>query len=106
MKYIHPSLEEVVPVKLRKELYEKALKWDKLHNHGICLALPMFLWGLKSHLDNIPGSDEYWSYHDTQIAFPELTEERLDRIADLADYPNEQEEMRIKVLTEMIEELN
>ena len=42
---------------------------------GLCLILPTLMWNLNSYLENleIDGETEYWSYRDTEIAFPEIS---------------------------------
>lgn len=78
MKNTHiASLKEVVPAKIRIEVYKESLiifknisKFDRLDG-GLCILLPMVLWGLKSFLDTAPNGED-WKWKDTVIAFPEI----------------------------------
>jgi hypothetical protein len=80
------TLEKELPPHIRLEVYKEALEIVKkeqwvfgLTSFGLCLILPCVLWGLKHFMDDTPGGGE-WELRDTPKAFPELTEEWLNKI--------------------------
>ncbi len=104
MRYVHPSLEIEVPIEIRREVYKKALTESKIRiNYGLCLLLPVILWDLADYLSENP-LGKYWSYIHTPIAFPELTEERMDFINELTR--EEATERRKIVLQEMLDDVS
>ena len=106
MKYIHPSLEEVVPLKLRIKIYKEALKYYKEPSDnfysGLCILLPMLLWELDSYLNDAPNGNS-WNWSDTSTAFPEI-DEYLFVITDCND-SSERRKLRIKILTSILKKL-
>mgnify|MGYP003442819381 FL=1 len=109
-KYIHPSLKKKVPKELRLEIYKKALDFYitggiiarmKPKNAGLCMLLPCILWNLEDYLDGNPNDDSDWSYHDTQIAFPEITKRIIYKVRDNEDTVKK----RIKILKRIIKRL-
>lgn len=74
----------LVPKRLRLKVYQEA--YDRLKNEtkvaiGLCVSLPMYLWGLKWISDTAPNG-RYWYTEDTLNMFPELAKE-LTRLKDL-----------------------
>jgi len=72
----------LVPEELRFKLYKKAYKDIKNQTEiatGLCVSLPMYLWGLEGVSDYAPNGED-WLTADTPNMFPELGEElkRLD----------------------------
>ena len=67
----------LVPEKLRFKLYKRA--YDDIINGtpiatGLCISLPMYLWGLTDVYDLTPNG-EHWYAVDTPNMFPELYDE-------------------------------
>jgi hypothetical protein len=80
------TLEKELPPHIRLEVYKEALEivreGGQRYNEfgeGLCLLLPCVLWGLTSFLKNSP-TNTTWNARKTPKAFPELTEEWLNRI--------------------------
>jgi hypothetical protein len=118
-KYIHPSLNIVVPPKERLKVYQEAKKYlkaepssrfndnkDKIVDElGVCMLLPCLLWNLDSYLDNIPESNRYWSYSDTVLAFPEFTDKDIDYITSFRSL-EARKKARYKVMNKAVKEVN
>jgi len=63
---------QIVPEDIRLELYKEALeKIDLCSRLGLCLYLPMLLWGLNNALQSAPNG-EGWYWEDTEEMFPEM----------------------------------
>ncbi len=75
MKNAHIKPKELVPTKLRLEIYKEALEktnW-KTNETGLCHLLPMLLWGFSYSLEaHNRLSHDFWN---TQYMFPELSPE-------------------------------
>ena len=73
MKNEHIKVGMIVPEVIRLQVYKEVL--SKINNgeeiYGLCLQLPMTLWGLPDFLDDGP-DNVYWSYYDTERIFPEM----------------------------------
>lgn len=104
--YVHPSLKEVVPVEIRKQVYRKAIYL--VENDGIfgledgnslCLFLPCILLDLSHYLD----LDDDWEL--SIIAFPELK----DKVCFIQEHPDfyttKCNKFRKQILIEMLNEL-
>ena len=74
----------LVPKRLRFKLYEQAY-YDLIRKNpvldlygpvGLCLSLPIYLWGLESILQLAPNGED-WKTEDTPNMFPELREELM-----------------------------
>ena len=61
--------KKLVPIRLRYIIYEQALD-HPFTKYGLCIALPMILWGMNVAIDEVNGED--WEYHDTILMFPEI----------------------------------
>lgn len=83
----------LVPRKIRLEVYKEALEimTKKTEGHseeydhlgsGLCLLLPVLLWGLKDFRSDFVNKNgiTVWDWRDTSNMFPELTEEAIDSI--------------------------
>jgi len=108
MKNIQIKPYDLVPKEIRIQVYKEAIKRIKTNTHnqlgiGICLVIPCILWGLEFFLDPAPNGD-YWTFKITQEMFPEITDEVIDRIKEV-DSEKNQNRMRIKVLEEIVKEL-
>lgn len=85
MKNTHiKNLHQVVPEKIRLSIYKKVLKvLEKTGCYngsvGLCIILPVVLWGLPNSLIECPDGSS-WSWRDTGKAFPELTSKVLSDI--------------------------
>ena len=79
----------LVPKKLRLKLYKKVHE-DIINETplaiGLCVSLPMHLWGLKECYENAPNGEE-WNTYDTPNMFPELAEE-LSRLNIIRGFMN------------------
>jgi len=112
------TLKEPVPNKIRKIVYQQALKYyqdflvkphtkylligDEPSTLGLCLLLPCILWDLRNYLNNSPIGDE-WNHRETVFGFPEIREYTLE-ISETKEH-KDRLELRIKVLTEILTNL-
>ena len=100
-------LGEVIPSKIRLEVYKEALDFienDKeeygLNKYdGLCLLLPCITWDLNHFLNKDP-NENCWFWDDTQHSFPEFGE-LIHLITNCID-EEEEVETRIKVLKSCI----
>ena len=80
------TLKQIIPSKVRKEVYFKAIEYFKNEDYSkfkkdstsnqplsLSMLLPCLLWDLKSFTDKAPNG-EVWDYEDTEEAFSELKE--------------------------------
>ena len=91
----------------RLSVYKESLEiFDQNQIIELCLLLPMGLWGLEHYLDDYLDEETgiNWCYKDTPTAFPELTQEVLDKISSARD--EERIAIRAKYLEEWIEKLS
>lgn len=63
------NLRSKVPDNIRLEVYKEVL--DSHLSMGLCLSLPVVLWGHKNICTLAPDG-KHWSYFSTPEAFPEL----------------------------------
>jgi hypothetical protein len=66
----------VVPSNIRLEVYKEAIDLIQknpayVDSLGLCLLLPMLLWGLEDHLSAAPNG-HYWNFEHTENMFPEM----------------------------------
>jgi hypothetical protein len=98
----------LVPRAKRLIVYKKVLrllsskKENKRKESGLCINLPMVLWGLKHHLEDAPNGSHWW-FPDTENMFPEI-KGYIISIVEL-DTIEERIERRKVVLKEIIESL-
>ncbi len=104
------NLGEVVPAKIRLEVYKEALEiieknlWKSGTNgHGLCVLLPCCLWNLISFLDKAPDGKD-WKYQATTISFPELDSKILNKL-NKTNTEKEINKLRIKFLKKFIVKL-
>ena len=68
------SLQEEVPIEIRKQVYQEALlicqSNDIRRSYGLCLLLPTLLWDMNHHTDVGPNGKRF-KWRDTTTAFPE-----------------------------------
>lgn len=108
MKNTHiKTLTKPIDKSTRLSVYKESLEiFDQNQVIGLCLLLPMVLWGsedyLEYYLDEEPRQN--WCWKDTPTAFPELTQEVLDKISSTRD--EERIAIRAKYLEEWIEKLS
>lgn len=94
MKNTHiKNLHQIVPENIRLEVYKEVLVIIEtepiyVYNHGLCLLLPISLWGLTSYLEEGPNGNK-WFFLDTSYAFPELTKNAIKEIVGSGDNANE-----------------
>jgi hypothetical protein len=103
--------DKVVPKALRRKIYTETIELiktgkpvGKLSTFALCLTLPCVLWELDSFLNDTP-QGKGWDQWDTSNMFPELTEERLQSITRIFNNQEERDNRRIRVLTEMLAEV-
>jgi len=105
---------EVVPVDIRKEVYTEAIKTIErgkpiahLSGFPLCLMLPCLLWDLSNFLENVHGEVGGWDSTDAPKMFPELNSKRLYSIGNIFTdtMKEDRDKQRIKVLTEMLADL-
>jgi hypothetical protein len=111
MKNENISIHDIVPKKIRREVYTEAIKIIEsgnpiagLTSFGLCLILPCILWDLPTFLSETPHGTG-WDSYDTRNMFPELTNKRIYYIETSSSCQEERNKQRIKVLTEMLAEL-
>ena len=104
IKTLTKPIDKNTRLSVYKETLERFLNQQEVD--GLCLLLPMVLWGLEHYLDDYLDEEtgRNWCYKDTPTAFPELTQEVLDKITSA--YPEERDAIRIKYLKEWIEKLS
>jgi len=96
---------QIVPEDIRLEVYKEALeKIGTTYGYfGLCLALPMILWGLKSYLEYAPNRD-IWDWKDTETMFPEIA--GIREAVDNESNKKEQVTIRIQYLESAIAKLS
>ena len=99
------------PKAIRREVYAEAIRVIerdkivyKLNCFPLCLILPCILWELDSFLDKTPQGED-WDQWDIPGIFPELTDDRIKSITRFYKKPKERDIQRIKVLREMLAEV-
>ena len=104
IKTLTKPIDKNTRLSVYKETLERFLNQQEVD--GLCLLLPMVLWGLedylKYYLDEETGMN--WCFKDTPTAFPELTQEVRDKISSARD--EERIAIRAKYLEEWIEKLS
>lgn len=103
------NLEQELPIPVRLEVYKKMktliinIDWGKYVISGpwLCLTLPCILWNLSSVHDTDPNGYS-WSCKDTQIAFPELSDEVLKTLDSICGNATPQ---RLEFIREWIQKL-
>jgi hypothetical protein len=105
------SLKEVIPAEIRLEVYKEALNCIKnninisgMGSYGLCMVFPCLLWGLDDYVNRTPTGDT-WSFFDTKRAFPELTNEVIDKI-ELQQELIDRNKLRIRYLKQFIKKLS
>ena len=106
------NLGKIIPKKIRLQVYidtlayinknfrEKGYTNKPESNDGLCLLLPAILWGLSDYGQNTP-NEEGWSFTDTSIAFPELTEEIIEEIIASHDSVKYRKELLARFILEL-----
>ena len=80
MKNTHiKNLRQEIPADIRLQVYKELLESERYEYVGLCILLPMTLWGLRDTIDDGPDGED-WDFEDTSIAFPELTKEIISLI--------------------------
>ena len=108
MKNTHiKTLTKPIDKNTRLSVYKESLeRINQKQVTGLCVLLPMVLWGLEHYLDDYldeeTGTD--WCWTDTPTAFPELTQEVRDKIRSARN--EERIAIRAKYLEEWIEKLS
>lgn len=114
MKNTHiKTLTKPIDKNTRLSVYRETLErfnqkqGDQKQVDGLCLLLPMVLWGLNHALDDYldEGTGNNWCWINTHIAFPELTKEVISEIRSAYEL-EEKNAMRIKHLKKWIEKLS
>jgi hypothetical protein len=104
------TLDEELPINVRIAVYKKAIKDIETEEYikyspvsSLCIILPCILWNLESFNSNQPNGD-MWITNETPTAFPELTEEVINKITFY--YPSHTKiPIRIKYLKGWIKQL-
>jgi hypothetical protein len=93
-----------VPPEIRLQVYKEALEnIEKSFDLGICLMLPMILWGLKSYLDRGPDGKSF-NWRDTEKIFPEM--KGISMAVNYTDIHKTAIDIRSEYLTEAIKKLS
>ena len=96
------DLKSEIDVETRLEVYKEAYKdRDIIIKYGLCIGLPLILWGHKDHFGLTPEGKQ-WSHGMTPYAFPELTH---DIIMYLDRNRENKEKLRIQFLIQCIKKL-
>lgn len=112
MKNTHiKTLTKPIDKNTRLSVYKETLErfnqkqGDQKQVDGLCLLLPMVLWGLEHYLDDYLDEEtrQNWWWTNTPTAFPELTKKVLYKIMSAYE---ERDAIRIKYLKEWIEKLS
>jgi hypothetical protein len=108
MKYPH-KLDHKFPVEVRLYCYQYFLDHPELHNEfGLCMGLPLIAWGKIPVLNNADFvfyyAENIWSYSNSSIAFPEVTEDVIKSLNALKT-PLKVKKLRISYLKQFIKQL-
>ena len=81
IKTLTKPIDKNTRLSVYKESLERFLNQQEVD--GLCLLLPMVLWGLEHYLDDYLDEEtrQNWCWTNTRTAFPELTQEVLDKIS-------------------------
>ncbi len=113
MKNVDILPNQLVPIEIRLEVYEKAIELiekdenfarlndtDDNNGYSTCLLLPCILWDLNHYLDTAPNGQNY-SFHTITQMFPEWTKDIVNFII-LAETKKELNILRIKYLKQSV----
>lgn len=100
------NLNNEIPVEIRLEVYKEALE-DMTHiwNYGLCIGLPMILWGLKRYTEPQPDG-KLWNFGKTGYAFPELNLEVINHLSKIKTKTDVGNQARTEVIKKFIEKLS
>lgn len=103
IKTLTKPIDKNTRLSVYKETLERFLNQQEVD--GLCLLLPMVLWGLEDYLEYYLDEEtrQNWWWTNTPIAFPELTQEVLDKIHSAY---GDRDEIRAEYLKEWIEKLS
>jgi len=113
MKNVDILPNQLVPIEIRLEVYEKAIELiekdenfarlndtDDNNGYPTCLLLPCILWDLNHYLDTAPNGQSY-SFHTITQMFPEWNKDIVNSII-LAETKKELNILRIKYLKQSV----
>ena len=103
MKRTHiVDLKSEIDIHTRLEVYKEALEEKTIIlKYGLCLGLPLILWGHKDHFGLTPQGRQ-WSHGMTPVAFPELTH---DIIMYLDNHRENKNKLRMQFLSSSIKKI-
>lgn len=103
MKRTHiVDLKSEIDIRTRLEVYKEAyLDKEIILKYGLCIGLPIILWGHKDHFGLTP-EGKPWSHGMTTYAFPELKHEIIMYIDKNRD---NKEKLRLQFLASAIKKL-
>lgn len=103
MKRVHIiDLKSPIDPVTRLEVYKEAFREKTIINkHGLCLGLPLILWGHSDYFGKTPEGKE-WSHGMTPYAFPELTHKIIMYIDEHKD---NKDKLRMQFLSRAIQRL-
>ena len=105
IKTLTKPIDKNTRLSVYKESLERFLNQQEVD--GLCLLLPIVLWGLEHYLDDYLDEEtrQNWCFINTPTAFPELTQEILDEIRT-GDDVKTRDAIRIEHLKKWIEKLS
>lgn len=96
------DLKSEIDIQTRLQVYIEAYKQkDIIIRYGLCLGLPIILWGHEDHFGKTPAGMP-WSHGNTPTAFPELTH---DIIMYIDKHKDKKEKLRIQFLVQAIKKI-
>ena len=96
------DLKSPIDIHTRLEVYKEAyLEKTIILKHGLCLGLPLILWGHTDYFGLTP-EGKSWSHGMTPYAFPELTHEI---IMYLDKHRDNKEKLRMQFLSSSIKKI-
>lgn len=97
------DLKSEIDIQTRLEVYKEAYKEKTIIlKYGLCLGLPIILWGHDDHFGKTPNG-MVWTHGHTAVAFPELT---TDIIKYIDKNKENKDKLRIQFLRKCIEKLS
>ena len=96
------NLKSEIDIQTRLQVYKEALEEkSKVLKYGLCLGLPIILWGHEDHFGLTP-IGMVWTHGHTPIAFPELTN---DVIMYIDKHKENAEKLRLQFLSSAIKKI-
>ena len=96
------DLKSPIDIRTRLQVYKEALEEKSIIiKYGLCLGLPLILWGHEDHFGLTP-EGRRWTHGHTPTAFPELTHEIIMYLDKHRDQANK---LRMQFLSSSIKKI-